>query len=125
MQALLHSRMNYDSISDIVKVPQGSHLGFCAGYQLRRPKSDVEAEANRGTHQARQDWHRLIGPIDTFANANPYHGSFGALTVPFTMKDRAAIVSYLFECKSTHTSGFRRSYFSLTVTRFIPVRRHP
>ena len=115
---------DYDIISDIVEMPQGDHLGFCPGYQLRRPKMAAEKEANQGSHQARRDWHRLIGPIDTFANTNPYQGNFASICAPFMLAERAALVSYLFECMRPTMPYSPQLKCSLLVLRCVPVRRH-
>lgn len=95
--------VDYDLTSRPVQISLRERLGHGVGIQLRRHKN--EAEINRATHSARQDWRRYIGPIDTFGNANPYHGSFVSLVLPFTLPDRVAVLAYLIECQSLHIGG--------------------
>jgi hypothetical protein len=95
--------VGYDLTSYPVHIPMQERLGHGARIQLRRHKN--EAEINRATHSARQDWQRYIGPIDTFGNANPYHGNFVSLVLPFTQPDRVAVLAYLIECQSLHLRG--------------------
>jgi hypothetical protein len=95
--------VDYDLTSRPVQISLRERLGHGVGIQLRRHKN--EAEINRATHSARQDWRRYIGPIDTFGNANPYHGSFVSLVLPFTLPDRVAVLAYLIECQSLHVGG--------------------
>jgi len=94
----------YDLTSDLVQISLQGRLAFGVGYQLRRHKH--EAEINRATHAARQDWQRYIGPIKTFGNANPYHGNFVSLTIPLTLPDRVAVTAYLLECWSPASGKF-------------------
>jgi hypothetical protein len=90
--------VGYALTSYPVDISSQEHLGFGVGYELRRHKN--EAAINQATHSARQDWQRYIGPIDTFGNANPYHGNFVSLVLPFTLPDRVAVLAYLIECQS-------------------------
>jgi ophiobolin F synthase len=95
--------VDYDLTSRPVHISLQERLGHGVGIQLRRHKN--EAAINRATHSARRDWRRYIGPIDTFGNANPYHGSFVSLVLPFTLPDRVAVLAYLIECQSLHIGG--------------------
>lgn len=70
--------------------------GFAKGYELRRHKN--EAAANLAVFQARRDWIKYIGPIDTFADCNPYHGNFVSLVLPFSHPERVHITAYFMEC---------------------------
>lgn len=58
-----------------------------------------ESLINSAMLEARNDWQRLIGPIETFADANPYHGNFVALVLPYTQPDRLKVSAYFMECK--------------------------
>jgi hypothetical protein len=88
----------YDSTSELVDISDRNLSGLGSGLQLRRHKD--QAVANTAMHEARADWRRYIGPIDTFATANPYDGAFVALMFPFTSLDRLEIMAYFMECKA-------------------------
>jgi hypothetical protein len=96
--------VGHDVYSYPVDISLQERLGFGAGYQLRRHNNALEAEANHAVHSARQDWHRYIGPIETFGNANPYHGNALSIALPFTLPDRVAVIAYLLECWSLQTT---------------------
>jgi hypothetical protein len=92
--------VGYDLASSPVHVSLQQRLGFGVGYEPRRHNN--EAGINRATHSARLDWQRYIGPIDKFGGANPYHGNFVSLVLPFTLPDRVAVLTYLIECRSLY-----------------------
>jgi hypothetical protein len=92
--------VGYDLTSCPVHVSWQQRLGFGDGYKPRRHKN--EAGINRAIHSARLDWQRYIGPIDKFGSANPYHGNFVSLVLPFTLPDRVAVLAYLIECRSLY-----------------------
>jgi hypothetical protein len=75
---------------------------FCTGYPLRRHR--FESLANRGSHEARQDWMRYIGPIktDQFGGCNPRNGNFTALVLPLVRADRLMTVAYVLEYAFLH-----------------------
>jgi hypothetical protein len=110
----------YNSTSELVDMSDRDLSGLGNGLRLRRHKA--EAVANTAIHEARTDWRRYIGPMDTFADANPYDGNFVALVLPFTRLDRVEISAYFMECKyaldCSSTSG------SLTLDRRFLVRRY-
>lgn len=104
-----------------------ARLGFCPRYQLRRHKN--EDKINNGVHWARQDWHRYIGPTDVFGNANPYHGNFTSLVLPFTLPDRVEIIAYFLECKLSHIADHDSNLmalqmrFIMTISASLPTKR--
>lgn len=110
----------YDSTSKLVDISDRDLLGLGGGLQLRR--HIAEAVANDAMHEARTDWRRYIGPIDTFADANPYDGNFVALVLPFTSPNRIKVSAYFMECKAE--SSQPSPWSSLTKSRRIPVRRY-
>ncbi|KAK4449781.1 isoprenoid synthase domain-containing protein [Podospora aff. communis PSN243] len=75
---------------------------FCRGYPLRRHR--FESLANRGCHEARQDWMRYIGPIDQdqFGGCNPRNGNFTALVLPLVRAERLKTVAYVLEYAFLH-----------------------
>ncbi|EMC96021.1 hypothetical protein BAUCODRAFT_513498 [Baudoinia panamericana UAMH 10762] len=85
----------YNETSYVVDSSQFDSQGFCDGYELRRHR--CESEANLGAYEARRDWLRSIGPIDEFGNANPYHGDFTSVVLPFTIPDRVRLCAYAME----------------------------
>lgn len=109
--------LDYDSTSSIVHVSPQERLGFCTGYEIRRHKN--ESEANRAIHRARQDWLRYIGPTTTFANANPYHGNFASLVLPFTLPERVAISAYFLECRSFSVSATQQFILRIELDAFL------
>ena len=115
----------YDQTSYAVHdLPDAERHGFAKGLTLRRHKN--EAEANNSVYQMRQDWLRLIGPVETFGNCNPYHGNAIALILPFTKPERVAVSSYFFECKNpsnfTLTASSESIERKLIYYRCIPLR---
>lgn len=93
-----HLTTEYDRTSDVVNgISEEERHGFGNGLHLRRHK--CEALTNDAMHQTRKDWRDLIGPIETFGNANPYDGNFVALVLPFTRPERLAVSTYFLECK--------------------------
>jgi hypothetical protein len=83
--------------SHLLHIGEYDTHGFCEDYQLRRHK--YEAEANSGSYEARQDWIRLIGPVDQFGGCNPVNGNFTAVVLPFCLPERLRLVSYVLECE--------------------------
>lgn len=86
----------YDKASYIVSIDEEEHQGFSKSFTLR--KSRDEAAANDGSHLARKDWQRFIGPIDAFGACNPYQGNFTSLALPYTQPERIGICAYFIEC---------------------------
>jgi hypothetical protein len=86
----------YDFTSNVVHISSEERFGFAVGYQLRRHRD--EAKAHEAFNSCRRDWQRYIGPIEQFGNANPYHGNFLSLTLPYTLPDRVPVIGYLLEC---------------------------
>ncbi|PQE07883.1 geranylgeranyl pyrophosphate synthase protein [Rutstroemia sp. NJR-2017a WRK4] len=86
-----------DADETSVVIPTSSYdtLGFCKDYVLRRHLH--ENEANIGSHEARVDWMRYIGPIDQFGGCNPFSGHFSSLVLPMCKPERLRIVSYILE----------------------------
>ncbi|KAK4171121.1 isoprenoid synthase domain-containing protein [Triangularia setosa] len=86
--------------AETVYLSQYAHTeaaGFCHGYPLAR--HGVESEANKGSHEARQDWIKYIGcgPVGEYGGCNPADGHFCALVLPMCKPERLRLVSYLLE----------------------------
>jgi ophiobolin F synthase len=105
-----------DVTSYLVPISQYDTHGLSSNYTLRRHK--YEAEANAGSHEARLDWIKYIGPIDTFGNVNPINGNFAAVVLPLTKPERLRLIAYVFECKyfRTHCILLRDNGFRMLVT---------
>lgn len=86
--------LRHSSVVDTSKIDKHG-LG---GSSESRRHNDEELEV-RACHAARQDWLKYIGPTQTFASANPYHGYFLSLVLPYTRPERLAISAYLMECE--------------------------
>lgn len=83
--------------STILDTSELNKHGLGGNTELRKhndQRVDIEA-----CQEARQDWLRYIGPTETFASANPYHGNFFSLVLPYTQPERVAISAYFMECK--------------------------
>jgi len=115
--------MDHDQSSYSVPISLKERLGFGAGYQLRRHNNLYEAAANQVTHFARQDWHRYIGPIETFGNTNPYHGHFVSISLPFTLPSRIAIISYILECELLNAECSQLELLTFANNRRFLIRR--
>ena len=78
--------------------------GFCRGFPARRHNHEVEAD--NGSREARADWVRYIGPVETAGGCNPFSGHFAALALPTCKPERLRIISYLFEYVFIHDNVF-------------------
>ena len=116
--------LDYNLTSHPVQISLQERLGFGEGFQLRRHNNTLEAKANQAIHSARRDWHRYIGPIETFGNANPYHGNGISIALPLTLPDRVAAVAYLFECWSLQIEKSRSELLTFYNYRRFPIRRY-
>lgn len=96
MSSHISSRALDDEVSYVVPLSNYGTDGLCRDYTLRRSK--WEAEANAGSHEARMDWMKYIGPIEEFGGCNPINGNFSAVALPLTRPDRLRLVAYLLEC---------------------------
>jgi hypothetical protein len=85
-----------DKTSVLIKPMLYDTLGFCENYAVRRHKH--EEDANKGSHEARTDWCKFIGPIDKFGGCNPFSGHFVSLVLPMCKPERLDVISYILEC---------------------------
>jgi hypothetical protein len=98
MDSTLTSQASDDRTSSIIDISQYNTHGLCANYTLRRHK--YEAEANAGSHEARSDWIKHIGPVEQFGGCNPINGNFTAVVLPLCLPERIRIIAYIHECMS-------------------------
>ena len=89
-----------ETISRPLDLAQYETQGFCNGYPARR--HNHEKEADNGLREARADWVRYIGPVDTAGGCNPFSGHFASLTLPTCKPERLRIISYVFEYAFLH-----------------------
>jgi ophiobolin F synthase len=85
-----------DATSYIVPLSNFDTHGLCTKYTLRRHK--WEAEANAGSHKARSDWIKYVGPVKQFGICNPINGNYPAIALPFTKPERLSPIANLMEC---------------------------
>jgi hypothetical protein len=88
----------YDSNSVVVDISSYDTHGLSTNYTLRRHK--FESDVNVGSHEARRDWIRYIGPIEQFGGCNPINGNFTAVVFPLCIPKRIRLVAYVMECES-------------------------
>jgi hypothetical protein len=106
-----------DEISYLVSRQTSDIDGFCHEYPLRCHKHDQKA--NEGSFRCREDWARYVGPLDRWANCNPYHGNFVSLVLPLCKPGRLALISYFCECEffaSYKIMGFGNDELTLAST---------
>jgi hypothetical protein len=88
-----------DATSYPIKLSCYDTRGLCSGFQLRRHK--FESEANAGSHEARLDWIKHVGPLNQFGVCNPVNGHLVAMVLPLCKPERMRLLGYVYECKFT------------------------
>ncbi|KAJ5065742.1 isoprenoid synthase domain-containing protein [Bipolaris maydis] len=95
MSTYISSQELDDAISFTVPLSNYDTDSLCRNYSLRRHR--WEAEANAGSHKARLDWIKYVGPTEQFGGCNPINGNFSALALPLTKPERMRLVAYVLE----------------------------
>ena len=90
-----------ETASRPLELTQYDTRGFCHGFPARR--HNHEEEANNGSREARADWVRYIGPVDTAGGCNPFSGHFAALTLPTCKPETLRLISYVLDTLSSMT----------------------
>lgn len=89
--AFLTSQMDF-RYSDIVDPSTYDTLGLCDGIDLRRHRNPEQEEL--GAMEAQRDWAHLVGGLHAYKGGLGPKYSFMQVTVPESLPERLAIVSY-------------------------------
>ncbi|XP_014550358.1 hypothetical protein COCVIDRAFT_31875 [Bipolaris victoriae FI3] len=109
MSTHISSQQLDDAVSFTVPLSKYDTDGLCMNYTLRR--HNWEAEANAGSHEARLDWAKYVGPTEQFGGCSPINGNFSALALPLTKPERMRLVAYVLEYIFLHDSDGQHDDF--------------